>query len=351
MTIRVVVICFLVAFVFPGLCQEIGSADSTLIVAENQEAELAFNEGNTFLAKGNMNEAINSYSKAINFKPDFSKALINRAVAYTEIKEYNKAYADYDFVYNLNKNLGALYGRGISNYYLNKLEQAQIDLELAKNSGFTDPGVFYFLGVVNFELENYSDAIEFYTLCINNKADYVNAYNDRASAKRMVGDFEGAIDDYTKAIKLNPNIDFLYNNLASVYWKSGKLDQAILNYSLAIRINTNYYMAFNNLASVKTEKGDFEGAILDCNQAIKIKPEYAYAYNNRGNAKVKLEQFDVALADFNKSIELKNDFAAAYLNRGICKELTRDFEGAVADWQKAYDLGIKKALNYIQFYD
>lgn len=340
-----------ILLVFFTLALVAQNADSTIVVAENQDAELAFNAGNKALADKKYSLAITQYTKAIDFKPDFEKAYLNRAICYTEIQMYADAYNDYNFLVNLSHNSTALFGRGMSNYFLAKIDAAYADLQAAKAAGFTDAALYYFLGAVSFENGKYQDAIDYYTLCLNINPKYINALNDRGSAKRMQGNYKGAIDDYTQAIKINANLDFLYNNLASAYWKYGKLDQAIINYGLAIRLNPMYYSAYNNRATVKIEKGDLVGAILDCTEAIRINPEYAYAYNNRGNAKVKQKKFTEAISDFNKAIAINKQFASAYLNRGTCKEMLRDLDGAKVDWQIAYSLGIQKAKNYIQFYD
>ena len=50
------------AFCFGSYGQNTAKNDSTLVIAGNQEAEVAFNAGNDFVAQRNFAEAINSQS-------------------------------------------------------------------------------------------------------------------------------------------------------------------------------------------------------------------------------------------------------------------------------------------------
>ena len=89
------------AFCLGGYAQNTASQDSTLVVADNQEAEVAFNAGNDFVAQKNYQEAVNSFTKALSFNPKFTKALVNRGFAKSELTDYSGAITDFTMAVEL----------------------------------------------------------------------------------------------------------------------------------------------------------------------------------------------------------------------------------------------------------
>ena len=96
-----------------GMAQNAVNKDSTLVVADNQEAEVAFNAGNDFVAQKNYQEAINSFTKALSVNPKFTKAMVNRAFAKSEMADYNGAITDFTMAIELEESPVAYYGRGL----------------------------------------------------------------------------------------------------------------------------------------------------------------------------------------------------------------------------------------------
>ena len=50
--------------------------------------------GNIFLETHRLSEAVSDYSQAIRLAPDYAHAYANRARAWLELKDYDKAWAD-----------------------------------------------------------------------------------------------------------------------------------------------------------------------------------------------------------------------------------------------------------------
>ena len=222
------------AFCFSGYAQNTVNKDSTLVVAENQEAEVAFNAGNDFVAQRNFTEAINSFTKALSINPQFTKALVNRGFAKSEMADYSGAITDFTMAIELDNSPVAYYGRGLAYFNQNNSSDALNDFELAIKAGYDEAKVYYYAGVANFECGNYEESINNLTLSITFDNNNAQAFNDRGSAKRMNEDYDGAIADYQQAIKIDPKLATAYNNLASALLKKGNIDDAISNYGLAI---------------------------------------------------------------------------------------------------------------------
>ncbi len=69
---------------------------------------------------------------------------------------------------------------------------------------------------MNFELADYNSALIDFTLAIDKKYDFAYAYNERASAKRMLGDYNGAIHDYKQALAYDSTIVVAYDNMGKL---------------------------------------------------------------------------------------------------------------------------------------
>lgn len=117
------------------------------------------------------------------------------------------------------------------------------------------------------DAHQYDRAIADYTMAIQLKPDYAEAYNDRGFAYYLKGDAERAIADYTRAIELRPNYPRAYNNRGVTYMARG-------------------------YGSAK--------AVPDFDRAIALQPDFRYAYINRANARLASHPW-LALRDFHSA--------------------------------------------------
>ena len=95
MKLKSISLAVAMAFCLGSHAQNTAKNDSTLVIAGNQDAEVAFNAGNDFVAQRNFAEAINSFTKALSFNPKFTKALVNRGFAKSEMADYSGAITDF----------------------------------------------------------------------------------------------------------------------------------------------------------------------------------------------------------------------------------------------------------------
>ena len=112
------------------------------------------------------------------------------------------------------------------------------------------------------------------------------------------GDWDGAMADGTRAIKLNPDDLNAYINRAIARKAQGDLDGAIADCTKTIALKPDAVNAYVLRSAAKVAKGDLTGAIADSTKAIALKPDNAEAYVNRGVAKSAKGDLDGAIADF-----------------------------------------------------
>ena len=83
------------------------------------------------------------------------------------------------------------------------------------------------------------------------------------------------------------------------------------------------------------------------NNIISSNPEVYQVYSNKGYVLYKQKKYEEAIQCFNLALQYNPQYGEAYLHRGNTKELMKNADGACEDWQKAADLGVEKALEYI----
>jgi tetratricopeptide (TPR) repeat protein len=110
-----------------------GSQSKATAKSKAPKPELDYtNRGTTYSKKGNYNEAIREYDKAIELNPSYAIAYYNRSVAYTKTGQYDRAINDCNKVLQLDhKHANSYYTRGVSYWHLGSKNQAIKDLQAA----------------------------------------------------------------------------------------------------------------------------------------------------------------------------------------------------------------------------
>ncbi len=250
------------------------------------------NRGSTKDRNKDHKGAIEDFTKAIIYKPDYKHAFYNRGMARKE---------------------------------------------LAKETGDTSlfrPALSDFDKALMFD-NNFVEAYHSRAVTKENYADYMSNTEQR---KQLLLD---ALKDYDKALKINPKYEEALVNRGVAKGKLGMLNEAISDFNKALQLNPQNASIYSNRGLAKDHAGDFEAAIFDYNKAIKIDPEFITAYLNRGLVYRKIGKLQNAIDDFSKVIALDNQNAAAYYFRGIdLIKLNKRQEGCK-------DLHIAQNLNYI----
>ena len=98
--------------------------------------------GTAYLKKGQYDEAIGEYNKALEINPRSAVAYYNRSVAYTSKGQYDKAVTDCSSALQLNpRDANSYYSRGVSYWHLGSKDEAIKDLQSAaklKHKGAQD---------------------------------------------------------------------------------------------------------------------------------------------------------------------------------------------------------------------
>jgi tetratricopeptide (TPR) repeat protein len=185
--------------------------------------------------------AINEYSEAIRFKPDFADAFNNRGKAYDETAEFDKAFADYSDAIRLKPDFAQAYRNRATSYRaLGEKVEAERDrakadeLTKASPSPSASPPLsngelaraFFNRGEAYDETAEFNKAIADYSEAIRLRPDHELAFSNRGVAYAGLKQYDKAIADFSEAIRLKPDDDALYRSRADYYDALGKKVEA-----------------------------------------------------------------------------------------------------------------------------
>jgi tetratricopeptide (TPR) repeat protein len=206
-----------------------------------------FNLGNVLYELGKLDDAIASFDKFIEFKPDRYEVWHNRGNAFYELGRLDDAIASYDKAIEFKPNYHqAWYSRGNALDTLGRLDDA---------------------------VASHNKAIEF-------KPNYHQAWNNRGNVLYKLGRLEEAVASYDKAIELKSDLHQSWNNRGNVCYELGRLEDAIASFDKAIEFKPDYQEAWGSRGVALSKLGRFDEAILSHDRALQIQPQSLSAIYN-----------------------------------------------------------------------
>lgn len=234
--------------------------------------------------------AIEDYSKAIEFNPNYMAAYTNRGVSKGESGDYKGAIVDYDKVISLDPD---------------------------------DAFVYCYRGAAKSRLGDMKGAVADFDKAITIDPEQALAYLNRGTIKFVTGENEGALADYSKAIEIRPNAIF-YLVRAAVKHEMGDYKGEIADYRLSFIYGTPNATLYNRLGRALYEQKQYE-------EALKIYDEGISAYPTDHDLYYGLEQVYSRMNDKNKTADAVADTIAFKIKGSLHLMATPGFEFLVSD--------------------
>jgi tetratricopeptide (TPR) repeat protein len=192
-------------------------------IARNPQSWMAHNNiAINLLKKGQTDEAIVHYNKALELDPNYGEAHYNLANALLRQGRMNDAVAHFEKALELNpNNLSAHYNLG----------------SVLVQSGRVDEGIAHFRKAVELNPKNAA------------------AHNNLGAALLRAGRVDEAATQYRDALVLDPNNAQTNYNLANTLAQYGRLDEAVKHYQKALQLNPRDAAAHDRLSKVLRQLG------------------------------------------------------------------------------------------------
>lgn len=185
----------------------------TLAVTDDNVIALN-NLGNDLLQKGQADEAITNYEKAIQIDPSYTEALLDLGNAFLQKGEMDRAMGQYQKTLGINPR----------------------HAEAHSNLGF-----------VLHQEKRLDEAIAQYLEALEIKPDMLETRLNLGVAFQQKGELDKALDQFQKAVDINPDSPKALNDLGLALLQSGNVNEAILHLQRALEIEPDYAEARYNL--------------------------------------------------------------------------------------------------------
>ena len=177
------------------------------LVDRNDLATAYKNRGDAYNDKGEYEQALADYARAIETNPQDAEAFNGRGTTYIAQERYRLAVDDFDQAIRINPSSAVTLGnRCFVRAVLGELEQALSDCNEALRIKRNYPAAYASRAITYLKLKRYDDAIADYTALLKSRPDNPYALFGRGMARRMKGDARGGDGDVAAAKSIRPDI-------------------------------------------------------------------------------------------------------------------------------------------------
>jgi tetratricopeptide (TPR) repeat protein len=281
-----------------------------------------------------LDDAIDQFTKAIELDPDFDKAYIQRAIAYSKLEDYKKAAQDFDRAIVFNEKDGELYYLSGSCYY--QLEEYQIALDRFTNAidlknNFQE--AYRERSVVLMELRRYQEALEDCRKCLKIKEDEKGYFN-LAQVYEKLEMYPESEEAYRRSIEENPRVIETHFALARMLYSTEDYSNAYASVTQVLQLDPGNLEGILLQSQILAAQKNYPKAIEVLSMASIEYPDEPRIFRYRGDYYRALNQAANAIIDYTRAIELDPGMADVYYKRAGAYEITRDYKEALIDYEK-----------------
>ncbi len=246
--------------------------------------------GQSFIDAGNLDKAIEVYSKVIQSGHKGGDVFEKRAIAFIMKGDHDHAIEDLNEVLRLNpKDARAYNNRGAEFRSKGEIDRAAADFSEAIRLEPSYTRAYYNRGGASMDKGDFDQAIKDFDVALKLDSSVAGGYMDRGLAYLSKSDFDRAIADFNEASRLEPQDLAPINSRGIAYAAKGDVDHAIRDFSSVIEAASDEAAPYLNRGSAYQRKNDLERALVDFEAALRIQPDLQPALESRDEVKKALE--------------------------------------------------------------
>ena len=295
--------------------------------------------GNALSALGRREEAVQSYDKALEVKPNYCVAWGNRGNALSALGHKEEAIQSYDKAVEIKPDYHEAWNnRGLALSALGRKEEAIQSYDKAVEIKPDYHEAWYNRGNALSGLGRYEEAIQSYDKALDIKPDKHEAWYKRGVALFALGRYEEAVQSYDKALDIKPDYHEAWVRRGWVLSALGRYEEAVQSYDKALDIKPDKHEAWFVSGLALSALGRYEEAVQSYNKALDIKPDTHEAWVRRGIVLTYLGRYEEALQSFDQALQIQPDFADAYYNKACWYGLQGTIDLAIETLRQAVTL-------------
>jgi tetratricopeptide (TPR) repeat protein len=223
-----------------------------------------------------------------------------------------------------------------------KWAEAQADVDEAIKLAPKYPRAHGLRGTLLLEQGKAADALEAFEAAVRIDPEFAEGIYNRGASHAALDQYDAAIADFSRAIELRADFWDAYTNRAFTLVRRGAergstqdMTAAMEDYNRAHELNPRAVEPIYLRGVLFALAEQWPDAESDFTSAIALDPKHQGAYYNRGLAHQKQGRDDRAIADYTKAIELDPTDPKPLINRGLLYAKQSRPDLAAADREKA----------------
>jgi tetratricopeptide (TPR) repeat protein len=271
----------------------------------SNDAESHANLGNALRVAGHLDQAVGSYRRALDIRPDFAEARLALADSLRILGQLDGAVASYRRALSLVPDRADAHG----------------------NLGIALDG----LGELDAAVASYRRALEI-------EPHSAEIHSNVGIALLKLRQLPEALAHFRRALEFNPDLAAAHTNLGNAFRDLGQLDEAVACHRRALALQPDLAEAGINLGNVLRDLGQFDAAIVSYRRVLEIDPHSAPAHCDLGGAFRDLGRLGDAERSFRQALLLKPDYAPAHSHLGVVLRLQNRMPEAEASCRRAREI-------------
>lgn len=328
---------------------------------DSEPADIYYKSGLAAFKQNNFDEAINKFTKAVAYRPEFPEALFKLGECYEKTKNAQKALVSYrasvkylqalpertkeenDLLAQATRCIERLDLNGrqlqkIKSEHSSKLLSAAQDCFKKRHYRFARQLVERILALdptnkgaleLQAKLPGADTAQPAKAGSKTAKAAFERGENCMKN-----GEWAIAITQFDEALKQDPKYAAAYRRRGIAYYNQGKYDRTYADCSEALKLNPKDTEAQLYRGHVHQQKGECAQAIAEYTAVLRLDPKNIGAYGNRGIMHWQKGELDLALADYARALKIDPKYGPAYCNRALIYAQRQNFKAAIAEGEK-----------------
>jgi Flp pilus assembly protein TadD len=290
-----------------GACATAG--DPVPVAAEPPPAQTALAAGDDAARRGDFEQALVHYLRALNFE-ETADSWLRLAAAATQLRESSRALQAYLKVIELDPmRAEAFEGAGLEQLALGQNTDAR---ELLARAAQLDPMRWRphnGLGILADRAGDHIAAIEHYETALDLNPDSPAVLNNLGYSKYLAGELDEAARDFYRATQVDPNYEHAWSNLALVYAQRGWYFEAVETLSRVMDKAT----AHNDIGYLAYRRGDVAQSEMLLTEAVRLSPVYyETAHRNLAAIRSRMQDRQPAPVDGEDAAGLRPTAAALF---------------------------------------
>jgi len=255
--------------------------------------------------------------------------MIVQGVSYLKAKDYKKANEIFkDLSVKMPDSAEVYYNLGVSEFRLGNFDNAVDALQESLKLKPNYPQANLFLGFSLENSERFSAAIEQFDKVLTALPENFDAWLEKGVCQFMLNDHQNAVKSIQQAIKIEPTAAYGHRKLADVYFQRALFPEAAVSYKTADKLEPNVYYVNFRIGSSYYNDRRYQEAAPFFKKATEIEPHNQTAHYMLGNAYLNAELYPQAIAAFEKLAAINPENADAIYGIGVAYLKQNDRESA-----------------------